>query len=325
MRKNISRRGTKALGAVVAAGLVSMVTIAGATPALASEDIPPSTLELITSANPASEQGAVEPALKDAGAEDYVADIAEIDVSVSVPVDPAAGIDLDQGTGNTVTVGLPNASNAGDGVVDEDGLVHYDNQDGSTTVPLVREDGELQITTLIKDASAPSRYEYPITVAEGGQLVDAGDGFFAVLDAAGQPAATIAPAWATDVNGREVPTRYEQVGNTLVQIVEHSTDYAYPIVADPAVRGNLITSVFLKWSSYGVTVSVTPRSGWAITTFDKWWAEYKLWVSSIYEGGKFYDQLRCHVDTAPFKSPWNLDDWRPDVSYTDTLAAFCNP
>jgi len=55
------------------------------------------------------------------------------------------------------------------------------------------------------------------------------------------------------------------------------------------------------------------------------WAECKLWVSAQYEGNKFYNQLRCHVDIAPFKSPWNLDAWRPDVSYSNVLAAACNP
>lgn len=101
--------------------------------------------------------------------------------------------------------------------------------------------------------------------------------------------------------------------------------FTYPVVADPAVRGNLITSVKLSWSSYGTTVGVTPRSGWAITPFSNWWAEYKLWVSAQYEGNKFYNQLRCHVDIAPFKSPWNLDAWRPDVRYSNVLAAACNP
>ena len=46
---------------------------------------------------------------------------------------------------------------------------------------------------------------------------------------------------------------------------------------------------------------------------------------SWYEGNEFYTQLRSHVGIAPFKSPWNLDAWRPDVRYSDDLAAGCNP
>ncbi|AVL95819.1 DUF2599 domain-containing protein [Microbacterium paraoxydans] len=44
-----------------------------------------------------------------------------------------------------------------------------------------------------------------------------------------------------------------------------------------------------------------------------------------YEGNEFYSQLRCHADIASFKAPWNLDAWRPDASYSDVLAAGCNP
>jgi hypothetical protein len=309
----------------VAVGTVVLLSLGWVTPAFAADpNDEPSAQDLITEATPGPEHADVVAVAKSsAGAEEYVAEAAVVEASVTIPTDPTEGISLDD-DGNGLTVGLPNATEALPGAVDEDGLVRFDNQDGSTTVPLIREDGELQITTLIEESSAPQRYEYPIA-ASGGQLVDAGEGFFAVLDTVGQPAALIAPAWAKDADGRDVPTRYERVGNTLVQVVEHSDDYAYPIVADPAIRGNLITSVFLKWSSYGTTVSVTPRSGWAITPFSNWWAEYKLWVSGIYEGNKFYNQLRCHVDIAPFKSPWNLDAWRPDVSYSNVLARSCNP
>lgn len=312
------------IGPVSAVVVVVMMGAAQVSPAFAAEPRnEPSVRELIAEATPGAEQAAVVPVAAGAGTEPYIAEAPAADTSATIPVDATEGISLEQ-DGGVVTVGLPNATQASPGVVDEDGLVQYDNQDGSTTVPLVRADGELQITTVIEDASAPQRYEYSVT-SDRGRLIDAGDGAFAVVNAAGQPTAMITAAWAKDANGRDVPTRYEQLGDTLVQIVEHSNKYAYPIVADPAVRGNLITSVFLKWSSYGTTVSVTPRSGWAITPFSNWWAEYKLWVSAQYEGNKFYNQLRCHVDIAPFKSPWNLDAWRPDVSYSSVLARSCNP
>lgn len=306
-------------------GIIAALCIAGASPAVAADPADdPSALEMIETATPGSENAEVLAVLENVGMEDYVAAIPARDTLVTIPVDATSGLALDQG-GDVVTIGLPNASQAAPGVADEDGLVHFDNGDGSTTVPVVREDGVVQITTLIEGPSAPKRYEYPMTVADGGQLVDAGDGFFAILDAVGQPVAMIDPARAKDADGRDVPTLYEQQEDTLVQIVEHGTDFTYPIVADPAVRGNLITGVAYPSSPYGIVVSVTPRSGWAITPFENWWAEYKLWVASWYEGNKFYNQLRCHVDVAPFKSPWNLDAWRPDVSYSNVLAAACNP
>ena len=39
------------------------------------------------------------------------------------------------------------------------------------------------------------------------------------------------------------------------------------------------------------------------------------------------DQALCHWDTIARikKSTWNLETWRPDVSYARTIAALCNP
>lgn len=36
-------------------------------------------------------------------------------------------------------------------------------------------------------------------------------------------------------------------------------------------------------------------------------------------------QLRCHAEFAPTKTTWDLEQWRPDVSYDDFIAALCNP
>lgn len=37
------------------------------------------------------------------------------------------------------------------------------------------------------------------------------------------------------------------------------------------------------------------------------------------------NQLRCHAMFAPHKPVWNLEAWRPDVSYTSTVLHACNP
>jgi hypothetical protein len=36
-------------------------------------------------------------------------------------------------------------------------------------------------------------------------------------------------------------------------------------------------------------------------------------------------QLRCHAEFAATKDTWDLEQWRPDVSYDDFIGAFCNP
>lgn len=37
------------------------------------------------------------------------------------------------------------------------------------------------------------------------------------------------------------------------------------------------------------------------------------------------NQLKCHAVYAPSKPHWNLEAWRPNVGYTATVEAFCNP
>jgi hypothetical protein len=36
-------------------------------------------------------------------------------------------------------------------------------------------------------------------------------------------------------------------------------------------------------------------------------------------------QMRCHAEFAQTKDRWDLEQWRPDISYDGFIAAFCNP
>lgn len=310
---------------LMAVGLVTgLVSLCSAVPAVAAEgtDDP---YDAIADAVPASAEGfiPVDDALT-AGASASV-DIPRYDTTVHIPANPADGVTLDQNGLGNVVIGLPNADQASDVAISEAGAAYYDNQDLSLTVPLVKDDGSVQITTVIDGPQAPTRYAYPIALPEGGQVVPADDGYYAVLDATGVPTALILPAWAKDANGGAVSTWYELEGNTLVQVVEHDAATNYPVIADPTVKGRLIKSVGLVSNPQGITVSVQPQNSWAIVPKEEYYTEYKLWVNATYQGAKYHDQLICHVDYAPFKTPWNLDSWRPNVGYDATVAAGCNP
>jgi hypothetical protein len=37
------------------------------------------------------------------------------------------------------------------------------------------------------------------------------------------------------------------------------------------------------------------------------------------------NQLRCHANFAPRKPTWDLETWRPNVGYVQTVLALCNP
>ncbi|WP_345763314.1 hypothetical protein [Diaminobutyricibacter sp. McL0608] len=155
--------------------------------------------------------------------------------ALTVPVDPTAGISAVTPNGE-VSIGLPFAAKAKHAKAEKRGVVSYDNNNGSTTVPVVQSNGDVQINTIIKIADAPTRYSYPVTVPDGGRLVKSGDQV-AILDCLDNVVAVVSAPWAKDAHGKAVPTHYEIDGTTLTQVVEHMTSagVAYPVVADPSM------------------------------------------------------------------------------------------
>lgn len=157
------------------------------------------------------------------------------DVSIHVPIFPAEGITL-SGDDDAVVVGigLPNADQASVAVIEGAGTVSYDNGDGSTTVPVVKDDGSVQINTVIGNPAAPTRYEYDLDLPDGATVREIGPGMFAVIDAEGEPLTIVLPPWAKDAAGDDVPTNYALESGALVQYVEHNRPgVSYPVVADP--------------------------------------------------------------------------------------------
>jgi hypothetical protein len=164
--------------------------------------------------------------------------------------------------------------------------------------------------------------------ADGAVFIVGGDG--KVIGGFGVP-------WAKDSAGREVPTRYEVRGSELVQVVDHHEGLAYPVVADPYLGFDMISSARWVHRSDGWTMEVTP-TGWARSFAGGY-------LPGVYGWNELYDKYRnrglnrnldgmrdqwiCHQQVVAIRSPrkptWNLDEWRPDVSYIQTVNASCNP
>lgn len=208
--------------------------------------------------------------------------------------------------------------------------VSYDNENGSATVSSTRDDGSVVIGTTIDGTSAPTEYSYPVAVdGAPAVLTVEDDGSVTVADTAGDVITHFLTPWAVDASGTKVPTRYEVHGNLLTQVVEHA-NATYPVVADPT-SSKYFKKVVIdkKASSKGTIVRVYPGPGMPPVgrgSGDSIYNDYKTLVSATYEGRKYRDQLVCHwANAGKFKVPWNLDSWRPDVGYTKTVAALCNP
>ena len=153
-------------------------------------------------------------------------------VSVDLASDASDGILIDSPTAGELEIGLPFADTAQDATV-VDGVIVYDNNNGSSTTPLVHADGSVQILTTIAGALAPTAYEYQLDLAPGAALVTTGQGGVDIVEADGTVSRTIAAPWAVDANGKAVPTHYLVVGDTLTQVIDFNTSTDFPVVADP--------------------------------------------------------------------------------------------
>ena len=219
---------TKAcMGIAVTAVVISLLSAAPAS----AEEMDPSPLAVIGEVAPEVLEQIADVPTDAAGVNSIDALVG--DVSLEVPADPSEGITLAGATGQ-LGIGLPSGDVAASAVAETEGVVSYDNGDGSTTVPVVKEDGSLQINTIIENEAAPTRYEYSLDIPAGGSVEEIGDGMFAVLTAEGELLSAILPPWAKDANGVDIPTRYAIESGSLVQYVDHDqAGTAYPVVADP--------------------------------------------------------------------------------------------
>lgn len=210
---------------------VALMAASAITPANAAELGEPDTVAIVGSVSPSSLENIATVATGDTG--ETAIDATVAGASITVPVDPAAGVTIETSTG-TISIGLPFATQASDATALQPGAVSYDNENSSITVPILKSDGSLQVHTVIDGAAAPTAYAYPISVPAGGSLASIEDGAVAVIGADGNPLAFIPAAWAIDANGVDVATHYEIDGNVLTQIVDHTTaGITYPVVADP--------------------------------------------------------------------------------------------
>jgi hypothetical protein len=219
-----------------AVGIVAM----GAAPAFAdgsdADTSSAETASAIEDANPETMENVAQVPTDDSGASAVNATVNG--TSIVVPTDPAVGVSIDAGEAPAINVGLPAAKKADDVEVVAPGVVSFDNNNGSSTVPVVKTDGSISFNTKIDGPEAPTSYSYPLSVPTNGRVNLRDDGGVDIFGPDSEVAvANIPPAWAKDAEGRSIDTRFEVNGTTLTQVVNHRVaGVVYPAVADPWVR-----------------------------------------------------------------------------------------
>jgi len=181
------------------------------------------------------------------------------DPKVEIPAEVTDPISISSSDGTRVDLRLPESGEAGTGEEIADGIVSFDNGNGSYSAPIVKEGGSVQVTTVIVSADAPTRYEYSLTVPEGASVAIEDGGTVIVRDAQGGYVAGILPAWAKDADGSAVPTHYEVAGSTVTQVIEHDADTRFPVVADPWLGIDLFQATY--YNRKGLYLSKNTTSG----------------------------------------------------------------
>jgi hypothetical protein len=166
--------------------------------------------------------------------------------SVNIPKDASDGVVLGSTNGEqSIEISLPNADGSKDAQTIANGTVAYPANNGSANAVQATEDGGVRMLTVIDNPNAPTKYEYKISIPDGGTITLTSDGGAVILDNLNKPLAFVDKPWAKDANGIPVETYFVTDGTSLRQVVKHSMPgIVYPVTADPQV----------DWAWHGVTL-----------------------------------------------------------------------
>jgi hypothetical protein len=263
-------------------------------------------------------------------------------VDVTVPNDASEAIVLDE-----ASITLPTNAGTGEGAA-TGGVVDYRGPDGAHSVVVAKEDGSVQVATVIDEETAPVRYAYEISLPAGASWTETDSGALLAVDADGALVLGVAPAWAKDANGADVPTRYVLDGGTLTQIVDHQgAGYQYPIVADPWLGASIFQET--QWhpaipkavaiiSVWGALIQSGGAQGGGAAGWlagqtilnEAGWSEFSNKVPAVKKKATYRQQFACHVKGAytPITggTSWDLEGWRSNNPNWNNGAAYhkCN-
>lgn len=171
----------------------------------------------------------------------------------------SSSIEVNPADGDAVTMSLVQATGAqAPADITNDGTLFVEHESGISSTAVVKEDGSVQVVSTIAEGTTTEEIPYEFDAAGLSYIQESDDGALFLRAADGSLLGGVAPAWAKDANGVEVPTHYEVTGTQVVQIVEHAAGgFQYPIVADPFWGTNLFD--YVRWIN---GVHVMKPSGW---------------------------------------------------------------
>ena len=162
------------------------------------------------------------------------ADLSEND-KLTVPTDPkTAGVEYEFKEDKTIALSLPAGDDHKDKAIKSNGGAAFYDGDAYDMAVVASEVG-FSSYIVIHDETAPTSYEFDLTLPTGYKLSENGIGGVNIVNANDEIEGIIAVPWAFDDNGDAVTTHFKLNGDTLVQSVEHA-NAVYPVIADPEIE-----------------------------------------------------------------------------------------
>ncbi len=253
--------------------------------------------------------------------------------AVSMPADASGEVVLrSSSSGRAVGLSLAGAV-SGPASLADDGTVVYGST-GGIGIGVQAFGASVRVAAVLQSPRAGSSIPYSLDLPKGAHLTTRDDGGIFILGADGSLLGGVATPWARDAKGQSVATSYAVRGTTLVQTIEPSSTSVYPIVADPYFFIDLIDhATWVYHSGYGWTLQVSPTTwgrlnggayGIGAFAWDELYTKYRNRGLCCNLNG-MRDQLICHWQFAFWRNTYNLDEWRPDVGYVQTVNSSCNP
>ena len=136
------------------------------------------------------------------------------------------------------------AASAATPIGDEDLLLPAVHDDTSLLLSPIA--GGLELSAMLASRNSPEQLSFDVALPQGTSLRGSEAGGAEVVDAGGNPVATITAPHAVDAQGTEVPATLAVEGSSLSIVVPHrELDVAYPLFVDPEIIEN--------WSGFADT------------------------------------------------------------------------
>ncbi|MEP7765519.1 DUF2599 domain-containing protein [Sanguibacter sp. 25GB23B1] len=196
-------------------------------------------------------------------------------------------------------------------------------------------DGGTHVRTTVAE---PGAVRYTFDAPDESVVTVARDDSVAVVGADGTLLAGFAEPVVTDATGEEVRARWTPVEDGPDRIALDlapddaerrgaDSTTAYPLTIEVHLGRDVVSGVEWGVREGGTSLAVTPTAwGRASGTTGRsyGWADVVRLEPSA-DTTVMRNQFLCHVDGARQKDTWNLEPWRPDISFIGYLLARCNP